>query len=528
MFYRGASLGGAGLNMRKMSLAALYGGLLALMLAGCTTIGAGHSTVVLATPVKPSVYSGDEFGDLIAANGRQRVVPDQGGEEGAAQRWDRYVATHPGTASSARIAVTIRDLNTTPPLDPMNIETTNAADVAKIMSDSSTTLDQKTALVRHLRDNYRRMPENYLPLVGREEWVKLPGDSAPEEVTVYHYFPKVGIDLTGELQTVASLDRFDFLAVAVSLEGAPEGVKFANFSPKLADLFDFSLGSLKQSASATASANAGQTMGSKATGTTTPGTGSTSGTEFDAGGSYGASANFTLSDELTRDLKADLDTRSAGIVDDGRVFLVELRSNDQHRIAGTYSYSVMLDIPSRVSKTFAKGATRVVSDPIASDLVAKVRLIGVVRHVDKVGMTGTFKRAPEPTNDDTFDEVILNEEIAPLWALHQPVMIETQPTLANLTVYTNEDAATFTVYSDDRDHVVLGRGKGREASLSVTQAAAIDIVFDPIVTVGDKAGVLEAPTVSHILIDQTAEKKAQIVSYYLPKTTQGGVKHGKN
>jgi len=516
-----------------------------LAMGGCTTLGAGHATVVLAAPPAAKAYNGTELGDLIAKPGQSRVVVSHGDPAEGAAHWATYKNEHAGTQDSARMDVTTRDLNATPPLDPLNIEATNSGDIAKIMSDNTTTPVQKTALVRQLRDNYRQMPENFLPFVSRQEDVEFDkttglgtvvakaASTTSESVNVYHYFPKVSIDLTGELQTVASLDRFDFLAVAVRLVEPTGQVTFANFSPKTADLFDFTLGSLKQTASASATATPGSSSAAKDTASSTPATGSTQGSERDSGTTFGANLNLSLSNELTHDLKSSLESRAAGIIGDRRVFMMQLRSNDQRRIAGTYSYSVMLDIPSRPRRTKdeASGQTYIVSNPVVDDLTAEVRIVGVVRHVGKIGMTGTFTRVPEPTNDDIFDEVLISEKTVPLWKLHQPVMIDTEPKNApkvNLVIYTNQDAATFTVYGDGAGLPVLTRGKGREASLSLLKGASqVSIVFDPIITTGATPEALTAPPVEHLHIDPTGTTKAQVVSNYLPPPPKPEGHHGK-
>jgi hypothetical protein len=516
-----------------------------LALGGCTTLGSGHATVVLAVLPAAKAYNGTEFGYLIVKPGQSRIVVTHGDPAEGAAHWAAYQDKHAGTQDSARMDVTTRDLNVTPPLDPLNIEATNAGDIAKIMSDNTTTLAQKTALVRGLRDNYRQMPENFLPFVSRQEDVEFDpvthlglgkivakaGSATSEAVTVYHYYPKVAIDLTGELQTVASLDRFEFLAVAVRLVDPTKQVTFANFSPKPADLFDFTLGSLKQTASASATATPGSSSTAKDTATSTPATGSTQGSERDSGTTYGANLNLSLSNELTHDLKSSLEGRAAGIVGDQRVFMMQLRGNDQRRIAGTYSYSVMLDIPSIPRRIKAKDSTQtyIVSNPVVDALTAEVRIVGVVRHVGKMGMTGTFTRVPEPTNDDTYEEVLVSEKTVPLWQLHQNVMVDTEANTTpppNLVVYTNQDAATFTVYADGPGRTVLARGKGREASLLLKKARQVSIVFDPIVTSGATPHALTAPPVEHLLIDATGETKAQVVSNYLPPPPKPEGHHG--
>lgn len=487
--------------------------LLAAGLCGCTEIGTGHNTIVLAQPQRPAVYNGVEFSDLIAT-GTRKFVPGQGTAKSESVRWDTYRAKNLGvSAGSVSIDVNVRNQGVTPALDTLNIEITNAGDIAKIMADGTTSASQKEAAVAQLRNNYRRMPEAYPALVSRLEMAPLGVGGTPIPVTVYHYFPKVTLDLTGELLGAANLDRIDFLAVSVRLTGN-EKVKFTNFSPKTADLFDFTLGSLKQSASVSGSVTAGQ--GSSRTDTdTATSIGSSAVDAVGKTGSLGGSLSASMSDELTRDLSSNLDARSAGIVDGGRVFVIALRSNDQKRISGTYSYTVMLDVPSVASRaTVSTGATYIVSDPVEKLVRAEVRVVGLVRHVEKRGKTGTFKRVPEPLNDDTFDQVVLVEKLLPLWEMQQPSTLNLERSENNLTIYTNETDATFTVYSDDQARTVLRRGGGRETKVFLPTEGKVDVVFDPINVSGNGITVLSAAARRGVSVSKAGE--AVVVGQYAP------------
>lgn len=487
--------------------------LLTTALGGCTVIGTGRNTIILAQPQRPAVYQGVEFSDLIATDAR-KIVPGKGTADSESVRWETYKARNLGvSAGSVSIDVNVRNQSVTPALDTLNIEVTNAGDIARIMADGTTSVAQKEAAVAQLRNNYRRMPEAYPALVSRLEMAPLGvrGESVP--VTVYHYFPKVTLDLTGELLGAANLDRIDFLAVSVRLTGNA-GVRFTNFSPKTADLFDFTLGSLKQSASATGSITAGQGSSRTDTDTTTD-TGSSAVDAVGRTGTLGGSLSATMSDEFTRDLRSSLDTRSAGIVEGGRVFIIALRSNDQKRISGTYSYTVMLDVPSLATRTtVSSGATYIVSDPVEKLVQAEIRVVGLVRHVEKRGKTGTFKRVPEPLNDDTFDQVVLVEKLLPLWEMQQPSTLNLESSQNNLTIYTNETNATFTVYSDDPARTVLKRGGGRETRLFLPESGKVDVVFDPINVNGKRVTVLSAAARQGVTVSKAGE--TVVVGQYAP------------
>ncbi|WP_324699353.1 hypothetical protein [Novosphingobium sp. RL4] len=514
----------------------------AAAISGCTVIGNGHNSVVLGElPQDPDYprYPGREFQGLLRSPDGPPIIPGKGTITEEYAGWTAYRATHAGTLDSAQLDLIVRDLNVTPSLDPLNIETNNAADVAKIMADSTTSADQKGQLVERFRNNYRRMPENYLPMVPRQEFRDFGDGSGEQQVTAYHWFPKVALDLTGQLQTVGSSDRFEYLAVAVTLvnerepgTSTPLPVTFVNFAPKAADLFDFTLGTFKQTASMTGKASIGGSASSKTTSgssQTNTGTGTSStetkGSETNAGSTNGASVSLTVSDELTRDLRSSIDTRSAGITNDGKTFVIALRSNEQRRISGTYNYAVMLDIAPKISKVkLANGSIVVVSDTPTRQIWADVRIIGVIRHVAKMGKTGTFKRVPEPTNDAVFNEVLVRQKRVLLWELHQDALIDSLPAPSNLIVYTNHDSATFSVIAADT-RKILARGKGRETSLPLKDGQDVDIEFDPIILAGNAPSVLIAAPIRHVKLG--AEPAKLVGTYLLQATAAKEKKNGK-
>ncbi len=354
------------------------------------------------------------------------------------------------------------------------------------------------------------MPETYSRLVSHG----IDDKGNPQ----FYYFPQVTIDLTGTLNTAETLDRFDFIAAAIRIPGdAPDGVKFINFSPKAADLFDFTLGQLKQTASATASVNAANkvTSGSSTTSKPVggPETGATAGGEL----GYGSSASFTLSDELTRDMKSSLEARSAGIMQNGKLFLVELRSNEQKHIVGTYSFNVMLQVPSTVKKETKGATTNWKSTPTITDIKAQVRIAGIVRHVVKPGKTGTFKRVPEPLNDESYREVVLRDKPVTLW-LYTNLPIGQQSVDTNLDVYSNVDGAGFQVI-DETTHKMVGYGSGREAHLTIDTKNTVKVVFTNAIVGGDKPVALKAAEVAGTC---SVRARSPLVAMHLYPHPDGG------
>jgi hypothetical protein len=517
--------------------------ILVCALSACTVLGTGHNTLVLAKePAPPGIYKGKEFEYLIA-KGSKRFIGLQGKNPHEPEDWEKFEKERLGGAGAkaASIDINVRDQSNTPTLEFFNIVTANAADIVKTLIDPKGSQDQKDKLIRKVRYSYSTMPEVDLSLVSHGI------DEKGHEV--YYYFPRITIDLTSTLNTAETLDRFDYLAAAIRI---PDGTcaKFINFSPKAADLFEFTLGQLKQTAAAKASASTSNKVTTNATtgnnSTGAPGMGTSIGGEL----GYGGSVDFTLTDELTRDIKSSLEARSAGIMQKGKLFLVELRSNEQRRISGTYSFNVMLEVPSTaqsgtsVDKT-SKDQTLTASQPnekcitaevhVASKdetsedgiltwttsqpnvkrIKAEVRLVGIVRHVVKPGKTVSFVRVPEPLNDETFRQVVLYDKKVLLWQFPEPPAGKTNP---NLIVYSNIDEARFIVF-DETNGKKLADGTGREAHLSIPPFDVrhkVKVVFLPATVGGDKPVMLTTPPA---FTGITLGRDAYAIGNYMPTPT---------
>ncbi|MBB6228800.1 hypothetical protein FHS79_002991 [Polymorphobacter multimanifer] len=466
----------------------LVGG--ALFLASCTAIGTGRATLIRADrPVDQSgqtIYTGREFDHLLV-----QPAPKFSGKltgKISEQAWGEYRRSIYGneTGTAANIAVSARDQSVTPAIVPLDAIRSNTGDIAKVLLDPKLSAQQKDKLIIQLRDSLLSAPESPSRLVQHGQ--------TPTGSIVYHYFPQLTLDLTGTLQSADALDRFDFIAAAIRIPGNSKA-RFINFAPKAADLFDFTLGQLKQSASATAKADAGRTGSDVEKAGSTPAVGSTAAQESTRGASFGAGLNFALSDELTRDLRSSLEARSAGILDNGKLFLVELRSNDQRRIAGTYNFDVMLEVPSDIEKSTAESPVAyTLSNPQETEVMAEVRVVGIIRHVARSGQTGIFKKAPEPLNDDVFREVVVRDMLVPLWSFNNIPLAQIAENF-NLTVLANEDDASFSVL--DEASKVIGYGTGRFNRLSIPAGTKARIAFNPINRVTtNQAFILEAPAQS--------------------------------
>ena len=159
----------------------------------------------------------------------------------------------------------------------------------------------------------------------------------------------------------------------------------------------------------------------------------------------------------------------------------------------------MLEVPARIYQ--AKDSAWHESQPVVEQLLADVALVGIVRHVHDRGKTGWFVRAPEPENDDVYQQVVLvAEENRPIWKFDgescvRPIVPEPPPAF-DLTVVTNVEDASFVVQSGGK---IVGFGSSSKNRIKLpmgpTAVAAtanfLDVVRIP--TQGDPT-VLGAPS----------------------------------
>ncbi len=153
--------------------------------------------------------------------------------------------------------------------------------------------------------------------------------------------------------------------------------------------------------------------------------------------------------------------------------------------------------------------------------MADVRIIGVVRHVARKGRLGTFKRVPEPSNDDTFSEVVAKDERVSLWHLQGFPKANQDFEQPKLKVFTNSPDATFTVY-DSTGRTFLARGGGTEDHIWFKEpATTVRVVFDP-VNASEKTGSdIPAPPAQLVALGSTP---ASIVGVYRSAAAAGGQK----
>src|SRR6185436_10720224 len=241
--------------------------------------------------------------------------------------------------------------------------------------------------------------------------------------------------------------------------------RFIDFRPKDADIVEYSRGELTEATTGQVSATAG--LSDQLVRTASPETRTT-------GNSLGVTAGLSVSETYASKLLDALERKTTAILDQGQTFLAELRSLRQIRIAGTYNFDLMLEVPAHLA--IAPGdngapPSYLISSPAVSKLVADIFLIGVARHVHARGHIGWLRKAPESENDHVFEQVVLDVLPGqPLWEAGVPWLskVERKSQSCTMTVVANREEAGYVV---TRDTEVVATGSGRRAELTFPVAS---------------------------------------------------------
>ena len=191
------------------------------------------------------------------------------------------------------------------------------------------------------------------------------------------------------------------------------------------------------------------------------------------------------------------------------------------RIAGTYNFDLMLEVPSAL----VAAGPYAQSVPVEPEIKADVFLIGVVRHVYRRGQKGFIIKVPETENDQVYEQVLL--KVAPdttLWTFRgEPYIdrIALQEAVCKVKVVANRDDASFIL--EDGKGRARASGNGKDASLDLAELEPAKcrgrVVFLPVLASSEKTGaqVFEATSVT---ID-ASDKDAPILvkGEYLPRKT---------
>lgn len=514
--------GFAGSIILLMGLAVVF----VVAIAGCSTVGNGRSTLVLGRVSEPSVYKGHEF-SAILTNCKETQLRAMGGSEVLEETtWtdlvkerfplDKNQRSGPQVAA---VSLSLRDRTRTPVFASFNLDIAQRNEIIGVLLNDKIEAADKRKLIAAARNNFETLPEvpervvfdRYIPAEDNTN------AGAPE----WRYFVELEVDLTGTLETADPLMQFSYLGAALRV---PDGVqaKFINFSPKAADLYEIAIGQLKASGTITANAKQGGSIGRDIT-VVDKSKGDVETTQKStSGGTSELGLALQLNEEFTREIKAGLDVRSAGIHEDGRVFLIELRGTDLQRIAGTYTYEVMMEIESEPQQS---GDSKIYySQPKVRQVQLETRSVGVVRHVVKRGKVGVLNRIPEPMNDDTFHQVIVSDGTTTAWRFREMprgdrVMAEQE--LDNLVVRTAHADAAFLV-RDRQTKDVKGFGAGKQATFRFDPGTRLTVEFLPIVITGPVVVELAAKVEQ---VDIPAKGASTVVARYtIEKSISAGGK----
>ena len=426
------------------------------LVVGCGSIGTGERTIIrhhtssnLQVRYFPSLTTNeDSLGERV------RIYSGHGQPTFTSQyecfrlrrynNFTSYMANKYGAKKdfkAAKLSILVRDIETTPFHSPeLDLEARKA--VAGIHANSNLSKEERIERAESLSSAYVDVPK--LPY--RKALKRYKGD-----LEVNHYFPRIQIDFSADLLSDSNLDRFSQLAMLILIPESDfnKGVRFINFSPKGADIAEFTRGELTQQSQLTARATAQAAEPS---------------TKI---ASLSGELSYTATETFVRELKDALEKRTVGIVENGRGFLVQLRAIRQMRIGGTYTFDLMLEIPSLPEIT-AGLRDYYTAEPVSKVVEPEVILLAVVRHVHDRGTTGWINSVPESENDDVYEQVVVEElQNISVWNFNDIPFGKRRPPLHTFTakVLTNRKDARFAIF--DAKGRMLAHGTGEEAELSI-------------------------------------------------------------
>ena len=459
--------------------------------AGCTSVGTG-TRIVIKHPYDD--YLSKYYPNLIASSpttdlrNRMVAIPSKTDVNPAA--FEDFMRKRYGTAEfeAAELSVTIRDRSTMPPFLPVDSLSKGLPDkIAAIVGNEKLSNEEKLRQEALLKARFFNIPD-LIPTTTLHHMEK--------EKKVYFYYPRVQVDFSSRLLTDSPLDRFDFLGMVVKINNDETVVKinndetrekysthekysvrFVDFSPKDADIVEFTRGQFTQNAQ----------LETKGTVAIEPPQSQTK---------LAGELSYTQAEAYVSELKDALEKRTTSILNDGKLFVSEFRAIREKRIAGTYNFDLMLEIPAIIKK--GKPPTYS-SEPITNQIKVDIYLVGVIRHVYKRGMKGSFIRVPESENDKVYETVVRNVlKDRVLWTLQGNPWASEDPVQSDeitVRVVTNRDDARFLLR--DESKTFLGQGSGKEATILVKNPKKdapdrkLKITFLPIISQANNGRIMK-------------------------------------
>ncbi len=440
----------------------------ALCFSGCVATGTGSRTMFRATTadshalqllphllVPPETTAENRI--LLLGPGGEVAWPTESRLRWFKRAFDSHLFAKYGTTTpeTARLSIEVRDFGTIPAMSSA-LQAAAMGEVAKIMMDGTLDVSQKLekrdlllAQMINSPQAFEMKTRNHITSEGRE---------------VYYYYPHVELDFSSGLLSPSVLDRFSELVLVVDLPESifSRGVRFVNFAPKGADIVEYTRGTFKQESQAQAKATYGLARSAKST---TKDGDNTS--EVSASPSFGGEISYTHSEAFERDLKDAIERRSASILNDGKTFVATFRSMREVRIAGTYTFELLLEVPSIVESA---GGNLYESVPVTREITPHIVLAGVVRHLYQRGYTGFFQQVPEAENDNVFEQVVVRPILnRKLWSFNNESAIGRDVlqsgTSVTVNIVSNTDDARFVLR--DAGGRILGNGAGKTGKIDV-------------------------------------------------------------
>lgn len=481
-----------------------------LPLTGCVQVGTGNRTVRKAPlhPITEEPQTTDLFASLYPHLVVKSKKPEYSYFKGNSPIWqsalrgsrvrrataylfktenelfDAYKETKYGSADSASavLGLIVKNPSTFPPFST-DLHQKALIEVGKIMSDPNLSLEKKLGRKAEIEAVFL----NHASTV--ETTALHHYDDKGRQI--FYYYPRISLDFSAEVLSPNLEDRFSSLAVVVLLhqQDYDRGVRFLDFSPKGADILEYTRGQFKQNSQIQGKATYGRTASDKETTTeTAPGLSNVA--EQLQSATLGGDISYTYSEAYERDLKDALIKRTYAIVENGQGFIADYRSLRNMKVGGTYNFDLMVEIPSTVESS--EDDTSYTMNPIVGDLLkADFYMIGVVRHVYDRGLTGVFNRVPESENDDVYEEVvtrILPE--ATLWELGNHPWVRPKEVIEpmfKLTVNTNLESARYIILRKGEAHP-LTSGGGFEKALEFPTTLKLqkgEIIFLNAIVMGE-------------------------------------------
>jgi hypothetical protein len=445
--------------------------------AGCTIVGKGTRTVIkqpccdTLSKYYPNLVASSRTPDDL----RDRMVAIPANTDVNPDAFRTFMRERYGTDEfkAAELSATIRDRNTMPPFLPVDAVSKILNDkIAVIVGNEKLSQMEKEQQGESLRDLLLNLPDltpttalHHKKEQEKKEQERKQSTHKTKKILreVNFYYPRVQIDFSSRLLTNSSLDRFEFLGMIVKIKNNKThreyfkdgthrdySVRFVDFSPKDADIVEFTRGQFTQSAQ----------LQAKGTGALEP-----AGSQPKLGGEL----SYTQMEGYASELKDALEKRTTSILNNGELFVSEFRAIREKRIGGTYNFDLMLEIPATIEEGQDESGPYT-SKPIITQINVDIYLVGVVRHVYKRGMKGFFSRVPESENDNVYETVVQEVlENKVLWAFQGEPWDgkddTDKPPQITVMVVTNRDDARFILR--DEEGTVRGQGSGKEAKIIV-------------------------------------------------------------